>query len=74
MPNKNDTHKHKVISVKYVDSGLIDEQIDEVAKIHVLKAVGYVIHEDSESATLAREYDFLYSSRGNLWVANIDPF
>ena len=42
-------------TIKYIDSQLIDEQTDEVAKPQLVEATGFVIAENDEYITLARE-------------------
>ena len=45
------------MQVTYIDSGIIDEQTSMVANVHVLVAVGFLVHEGDDCIVLAREYD-----------------
>lgn len=43
------------VEVEYIDSSIINEQTDEVARPETIKAVGYLIKEAEEYITLSRE-------------------
>lgn len=45
----------KKVYVKYVDSNRIDDQTDEIAHIVVIEAIGFVLWENLERLTIARE-------------------
>ena len=41
--------------VKYIDSNLINDQTDFIAKPEIITAVGFVVEETDEYITIARE-------------------
>jgi hypothetical protein len=53
MNTLKDKGERKVI--KYIDSSLINDQTDEVAKPQIIIACGFVVAETDEYITLSRE-------------------
>ena len=41
--------------IKYIDSNLINEQTDFIAKPKIITAIGFVVEETDEYITIARE-------------------
>lgn len=46
---------NKIMEVKYIDSNMINEQTDIIAKPQIIEAVGFLVEETKEYITLARE-------------------